>query len=119
MEALARALRDLVAISGNDVHKCLSHSAVPGDEEIDIFIGRCLEELLVDILYRRLNILGSHDNRNVSFRRTLRHGTYTDASASQGSEHAPRRTALIYNVIANQADNREAGLHLQRIQLAK
>ena len=38
MEALASALRDLVAISGNDVHKCLSHSAVPGDEQIDILI---------------------------------------------------------------------------------
>ena len=65
MKPLARALRNLVPVPGNDVDKSLAHSAVTGHEKIDILILGLLKELLVDVPDSRLHILGSQNHGNI------------------------------------------------------
>ena len=101
------------------LHQGLPYLAIAGDEQIDRFERRAVEELAVDGPDGLVGLVGSDDDRDVPLGRALCRGADGNAAAAQCCEHPPRRTAVAQDVVAHQADDRITGLYLERLEFAQ
>ena len=60
--------------------------------------------------------LGRDDHGDIPLRGTLGGGTYRDAVAAQGGQHAAGGAAVAQHIVPDDADNGKAFFHAQRIQ---
>ena len=117
--AFSGTRRDFFAVAADKFHKRPSHPSETGDEQVDYLLAALVEELVVDALQGFVNPLGRHDYGYVPFGRTLRGGPDADAAAAEGCQHLPGGSALVEDVVAHEADYREAFLYLEGVQFAE
>ena len=86
---------------------------------MDDLVAPLVEELPVDGPDGHLGPDGRDDDGNVPLGRALRRGADRDAVRPQGGQHPARGAAVPEDVVPDQAHEREARLHLERIQPAQ